>query len=341
MPAAVETAVYANTAAWHGLGTVLDTDGDLGLDIQTALRESGLDWTVRKVPDFAPADYEQVGGKWVPKHGADLVRVPDRFLVQRESDKRYLGSVGATWQPTQNVEGFKLIDDLIREAGGEPFIESAMSLDGGKKVVVMVHMPNALQIAGEDYASYLSFVNGHDGRTSVTAICHDERIVCANTLAIGLGEAKNSGRIIRVRHTTKAADRIKEGKEILKIRDTRLEELARQGEWLVEQSISDAEFEGFLESLIPTDQPEGTPGHTLVTKNRNRIGAIYESAQNLNTIRGTRWGALQAVIEDADHAREFKNDESAVKNQLGLVGTGTAIKDRAFQLLQSKKLQLA
>jgi len=130
MPAAVETAVYANTPAWHGLGTVLDSEGKLGLDVETALRESGLDWTVRKVPDFAPAEWDTVvvNGKpaLVPQPGADLVRVPGRYLVQRQSDNQYLGSVGATWQPVQNIEGFKLVDDLIQMAGGgQAYVESA------------------------------------------------------------------------------------------------------------------------------------------------------------------------------------------------------------------------
>jgi phage/plasmid-like protein (TIGR03299 family) len=350
MPANVETAVYSNTPAWHREGIVLDSNGEKGLTIEKALPASGLDWTVRKVPAYAPVSYvpDQETGLLIPEPGADLVAIENRYNVQRESDGKFLGTVGKTWEPTQNLEGFQVVQDLIEEAGGTAWIEAAGSLDGGRKVWVMVHLDDSLQIAGEEYGSWLTFINGHDGRTSVTALVHDERIVCHNTLDIAVGEATGkdgSGRIIRVRHTKKAADRIKEARAILGIRSQRLEELAKQGEWLVEQSIDEGEFNTFLDSLMPLpkvpEDKDTTPAYTMINNRRGLVKNTWTSSANLEPIRDTRWGALQAVIEYADHKRVFNSDESQLKAQFGLTSQATEIKDRAYKILKQDKLAAA
>lgn len=341
MPANVETAVYSNTPAWHREGVVLDSEGQKGLTIEQALPASGLDWTVRKVPAVAPVEYKTVKGQLVPKANSPLAPVPGRFNIQRESDMLFLGNVGSTWQPVQNVEGFALIDDLIDQASagqGHAYIEAAGALDGGRKVWVLVHIENGWQIAGEAYNQYVLFTNGHDGRTSVTAATTNVRVVCQNTLAMALQGAQ---RVVRVRHTSKATDRIKEAAHILGLRNQYAEQLAVQGEFLAEQDMGEGEFEKFLEQLMPVkDERETSPALTMATERRDAVREIYMSAPNLTDIRGTRWAALQAAVEYSDHGRAFRSGETELKNQFG-IGTGTGLKDRAFEILKRPDLVLA
>lgn len=312
MSANVETAVYANTAAWHREGIVLDTDGKKGITVPTALKKSGLDWNVDLVPVYADFNGNQVV-------------VPDRHGVQRMTDGAMLGVVGNSWTPVQNSEGFELIQDFMGET--EAYIEAAGALDGGKKVWILAHMEENMKIAGEAVERYVLFTNGHDGRTSVTAAMTDVRVVCQNTLTWAINDAK---RIHRVRHTSRATQRLAEARTILGLRDLRSEELAKQGEWLVNQEMSDAEFNTFLEKLMPiTEEQEGKPAATMATKRRDEIRDVYQTADNLNNIRGTRWGALNAVIEQRDHKREFKNGDTALRAQIN----EDAVKTRASEIL--------
>lgn len=329
MPANVETAAFANTPAWHQEGVVLDTDGKKGMTVEQALDASSLDWTVEKVPifGFAPAKISE-DGKVLD--GAKPIPIQGRYGVQRQSDNKILGVVGKTWQPVQNQDGFDIIEDVIREAGGKVWIEAAGALDGGRKVWILAHVDSDMQIAGEKYAQYLAFVNGHDGRTSVTAMTQDVRIVCQNTLDWATTKAEKANKIVRVRHTTKAAERIKEAHTILGMRDLRSEELAKQGEWLVEQSFTDGEFDEFLKELLPVAE-EDTPAATMIEQRRELVAGVYNGAKNLDPIRGTKWGALQAVTEYADHGREFKSPETQLKAQWGI--TPAAIKSTAAGLL--------
>lgn len=347
-----ETAVYANRAAWHGVGVVLDSMGEKGLTIAQALPASGLEWGVEKTPTLGfsrkyahlndAAKLAEAIAKGVEIPLSALMVNPDRFNVQRDTDGRLLGNVGSTWVPFNPIDAFAIVDDLLAQAGGKAWIEAAGSMDEGKKVWVMVHLDDGFQIAGESYATYLTVVTGFDGRTSTMVLVHDERIVCRNTLAIGVGEAKGSGRILRVRHSKNAADRIKQANQILGLRNVRHEELAKQGEWMVEQEMPDAEFATFLDSLMPVPEVpadrDGTPAATMATERRGKIARLFQGAPNLEPIRGTRWGALQAVIEYADHVRPFKDAESQLKAQFGFTEQQTEIKDRAFRILRTPDL---
>lgn len=319
----VETAVFAksNVPAWQNAGTVLDIEGKLGLTVEQALTTSGLDWDVKKVPVY---------GKF---HGKQIV-VKDRYGVQRQTDGHIFGTVGGTWQPVQNRDGFVVLQALLEQAGGETWIESAGSLDGGKKVWMLARCAQSLQIAGESYHSHIGFVNGHDGRTSVTAFMSDMRTSCSNFLTYILNGSNKHANVIRVRHTTKAQERIVEAHHLLKLRNVRLEELAKQGEWLVEQTMSDGAFEMFLESLMPINGDDGTPAATMIAKRREQVADLYMTATNLGPIRGTKWGVLQAVTEYADHGRATKNSSALAKTQFGL--TPSTIKQRAYALLAAK-----
>jgi phage/plasmid-like protein (TIGR03299 family) len=313
--------VYANDPAWHGLGTVLDTEGELGLEVQVALEQSGLDWEVEKVPVFIAGQDARA-----------RVRVPGRWGVRRTTDGAALGVVGNTWQPVQNAEGFAVLSDLLAEAGGEVWIESAGALDEGRKVWILARCAAELQIAGEQYRSYIGFCNGHDGRTAVTAFMTDVRVVCTNTLGYAVGGAERSNQIVRVRHSTRSVERLSEARHILGLRSKRLEELAVMGEWLVEAEMPDGEFELFLEQLMPLDpDTEGTPAHTMIGGRREELTSLYYGSENLGPIRGTRWGALQAVTEYADHRRLQRNINARAKAQFGL--TATPIKQWAAELL--------
>lgn len=317
MPANVEEAVYSNVPAWHGEGVVLDTAGDLGIRVPVALEKSGLDWSVEKVPIFA-------------QDGQVIER---NYGVQRDKDQKILGVVGSTWQPVQNQAGFKLIDDLLEES--DAFIEAAGALDGGRKVWILAHMPADLFIAGEEVKSYILFTNGHDGRTAVTAAMTDVRVVCQNTLelATSIADAMDTPRIIRVRHTVNAPDRISQAKALLGLRSRYAEEMAKQGEWLVDQTMSDGQFAEFLESLMPiTEEQVGKPADTMMRKRRDEVMGVYFDAPTQTGIKGTRWGAYNAVVEYADYRRSFKDTNTQAKAQF----TTQPVKQRALQLLLSK-----
>lgn len=304
-------------------------------DVNEALARFGLDWTVTKRPLMVPASWDVDG-----KPAGGFVEVPGRFEVRRDDNNSPVGVVGKTWHPTQNIQGLQIIDDVRQLAGanGTPTeIETGIEFDRGCKVLIMVRIDAGLQIAGEEYRSYMSFMNGHDGRTSVTMFTHDSRFVCANGQVGGLVDARNSGYIVRVRHTKNAGERIKEAIHMLGLRNKQLEAIALEGEHMAEKQVTDAEVDRFLASLFPVGDNTTAPHVTMAEKRRDEVRDVYMTATNLDTIRGTRWGLLQAVAEHADHGRKFTNTETQAKAQLGI--TRPTLKFDALTILRDKKLR--
>lgn len=127
MAANVETMFYVRETPWHGLGTrVIEA-----VDSKEALRLARLDWKIVQEPIYTATD-ELIQG-----YKANV----------RDSDKALLGVVTDRYKVIQNDEAFAFTDSLLGE--GVRY-ETAGSLQGGKRVWMLAHMPHEYIISGED-----------------------------------------------------------------------------------------------------------------------------------------------------------------------------------------------
>lgn len=283
-----ESGVVANEQAWHGLAVVhVEADGGK-LYAEEALEKSGLDWRVFKEP---------IVRKGVPVAG--------KFYTVRDSDDSVLGIVGSGYEPVQNRDGFGFLNDLVDTDQIE--IETAMSLREGRRVVILARRPDSVLVAGEELIPYLCFTNTHDGSGSVQMFATPVRVVCQNTLTMALSGVSNR---YRMRHTSGVHVKLEEARKALEISFKYTDELAQVGEWMAETSISDREFDGFLKSLVPIAEDEKRKAVCgRVERRREEIREVYTTADNLNNIRGTRWGALNAVAEWVDHRKGYQSPD--------------------------------
>lgn len=119
MSANVETMFYVRETPWHGLGTkVLEAP-----DSKEALIAAGLDWNVIQEPIYTEEN-EPISG-----YKANI----------RDSDRRVLGVVTERYKVVQNREAFAFTDELL---GQGVRYETAGSLQDGKKVWLLAHMPH-------------------------------------------------------------------------------------------------------------------------------------------------------------------------------------------------------
>lgn len=312
-----ESGVLANRPAWHGLGIVFDEE-ELGtLTPDRALELSGLDWEVTKQPigyydDVAAIPSRlQGGGDSEFDLEATLRPVADHYATVRSTDGKPLGVVGSRYSVVQNHEGFSYLEDICDS--GEIAIESAMSLRGGAVVAILAKRPDHVLIAGEDTTPYLLFTNSHDGSAALQMMATPVRVVCQNTLALALGTAKNR---MKIRHTSGATQKIAEARSALQVSFRYTDELKKRGEAMASQKITDKDFDDFLASLVPIkrtgdESGEADPERAVTMRENKRfaIAGLYHHAENLAEIRGTRWGALNAVAEFEQHGIRYKSDE--------------------------------
>lgn len=286
---------------WHGLGTVVQ---DAALKSADALRLAGLDWTVKMVP------LGQVVGE-DDDTGEELYDpIEGWYSVQRSSDQRSVGVVKSRYVPLNNVDAFQLGDDLLDDP--EAHWHTAGSLKGGSLVWMLAKVPEDIYIAGmedEAISSYILISNSHDGTKQLEATVTPVRVVCNNTFTAALRGAK---RTFKIRHTKNMSGRITEAKNALGITHAYMAELEALGTSMVNQSFTNAEFDKFLESLVPTVDLEKQALTKAQTK-QETIKSIWTNKPDLQNVKNTRWGALQAVIDFHDHHIESRGDKKDEK----------------------------
>ena len=203
------TAINARPAAalepsWVGAGCKdWRQEGRGAVDIATALKEAGLDFTVEKQPlvriDSVAMEGVQSGYDTIPVSKQHIV--PSHMATVRTDTDGMLGVVGKDYGIVQNTKAFEFIDFIKDCAGEAPLIETAGVLNGGSRIFVTAQLGNQCFDLGpnDPLKTYVVFTNTHDGTGSVSALLTFQRCVCENTLFAAIKGAKN--RLV-FRHTS-------------------------------------------------------------------------------------------------------------------------------------------
>lgn len=299
-PAFFDTGFVVREPAWHGLATVLDEPQTAA----EALVQAGQDWSVSKAPVFAE----------IPGHGS--VHIPDRFATYRDDTNAPLGVVGDDWTAVQNADAFGFMDELV--GGGELVYETAGVLEGGRKVFMLARMPDYITVGGidgEQVSRYILCCNGHAGTLSFKIKMVDMRVVCSNTLNIALGE---NGRQFVGRHTSGIENRVRQARDLMDVAFKRDELFEKMVTELLAVKMSPKQQTRFVEQLIPVGAKVelDSQAHRNAEKARTDVLAILRNGEDLENIRGTAYGALQAAIEYADwHTRVVGADSERIERR--------------------------
>jgi len=295
----------ARVPAWHRLGTV--TDG--ALTAEDALRIARLDWTVNKTED--PIHSTVLTGDGVAR-----IVLDDKYLTYRNhpvtDQPEALGVVGSAYTPFQNTEAFAFLSSVADESGA--VFETAGSLDGGKRVFVTMKMPETLMIGGVD-AVDLNLIawNSHDGTSAFGAAITPVRVVCQNTLTIGLAQAVSR---VTFRHTASIKGRVQQAREALALSFRVSEEFQREAENLINTTMMTPEFVRFVDDLLPINAQSTERVQDNVDRQRAEVKALWNAPTQAN-VAGTRWAAYNAVTEWADWARGVRGgDEGRARRTL-------------------------
>jgi len=315
----------AREVPWHQLGTV--TDG--ALTVQEALKVAQLDWNVFKSDDPVQVPV-------LTDSGVQSVSYPGRYITYRDHPKlglQALGVVGEQYTVIQNEEAFDFLNALADESGAT--IETAGSLLGGSQVFVTMKMPDTLKVAGgsDEVEFYLMATTSHDGSLAFTAAVTPIRVVCKNTQRMALGAAQSTWRL---KHTSHVKGRVQQAREALGLTFEYQAAYEKAVGAMVDSPISEREVDAFLESLFPYSPKASTYQVMKVDETRQAVRGLYQHAPTQDNVRGTRWAAYSAVTEYADWVRPVRangKDEDVVRAERVFLGSGDALKDKAFALL--------
>lgn len=327
---------------WHGLGTPIAN----AVSSAEAVMAAGLDWGNHR-PDGIVGRGVELRPE-IQLFNGEYREVPGRYQVTRMDNGAVLGNTTERYYPIQNEQAFEFVDSII--GSGEVLFETAGSLFGGERVFMLARLPQDIKVAGEAINPYLVLTNAHNGKNALLVTETPIRVVCQNTLNAALRGSKRS---VKIRHSAQSDQRLADARKVLGFTKQYFESFEKFATELVKAKMTKAAFEAFLNELIPipeVKEGESTRGKTMAENTQEKILTVYQ-ADNLNNIRGTKWGAYNAIADYADWSRTLKKmggvvdptSGKKVQSQADVLADlernwtrtfeGTALKDEALVLL--------
>ena len=307
MPANVESMFYVRETPWHGLGTkVMEAP-----DSEGALIAAGLNWNVIQEPIFTG------GNEPIRGYKANI----------RDSDRRVLGVVTDRYKVIQNHEAFAFTDELL---GQGVRYETAGSLQDGKKVWLLAHMPHEYIISGERISPYLLFSNTHDGSGAIKVALTPIRVVCNNTLNLALSTAKRSWSMV---HTGDIRSKMQEARDTLFMAERYMDELGKEFEALRLKKLPDQKVMEYIEVLLPVEDGLTPQQIKNIERLREDMKIRYFDAPDLQDTGKNAYRFINAVSDFATHAKPLRRTANYKENLFARTAEGNPLIDRAYQMM--------
>jgi phage/plasmid-like protein (TIGR03299 family) len=320
--------------AWHGLGQIV-TDYPTSAE---AIKHAGLDYEVIKSPLYTnasniidPTDSLEIRD--------NEVNVPNYFATIRTDNNAVLGVVGKEYHIVQNREAFSFFDAIVGGTDGILY-ETAGALGNGERIFITAKLPDYIRVGnGDDVTEkYIFLTTSHDGSGSITAAFTPVRIVCQNTLNASL---RNMSNVVRIRHTSGAKQRLENAHKVMGLANefsNQLEDIFNN--W-AKVKVADNEIKKMIQfALCPNKE---TLQH-LKAGNDDEISTVFKNtvedafayamtsdSQQMNTTKGTLFGAYNAVTGYYQNVRSYKDSEAKLQSII-LGGTAQLKSQKAFEI---------
>jgi phage/plasmid-like protein (TIGR03299 family) len=254
MPANVETMFSVKETPWHGIGKVIVN----APTIEQGIIDAGLAWDTL---------VESLYRKIESDDNSITIEEQDEFarVFVRSDNRKTLGIVGPNTHPLQNVKAFDFFEPFV--ASGEAFLETAGSLDEGRKVWVMakINRDNSVIVKGDEVAKFVLLSNSHDGTTAVRVGFTPVRVVCANTLA--MAHKDKASKLLRVRHSKQVEQNLEHIREAMNLANEEFEATAEQFRFLASRQINAKDLREYVKIVFkmePDDSKISTRSNNIL-----------------------------------------------------------------------------
>ncbi len=336
--------------AWHGLGSTFD-----GPTTATqAVAAAGMDYRVFTAPLVAMADDGPV----------DLPRVAIlREPTHDDPETRFLGIAGTNYEVINNADIAAILDPLAREWP----VETAGALGSGEKMFMTLRVGDA-DVAGDPVVEYFLVTEGKSGGESVKLAYTPVRVVCQNTLVMGLRSATVQSAVV---HTTGARRALKfqvdimsqlriakrDGLEsLVALARTPLGEAdistilsaaypeprksakARLADAIASSDLSDLQIDELMNRDTGRELVSATSLHNYMSERaqvfRDAALDLYQQFNDEHPAHArTAWALYNAVVECEDYRNGADSADASA-----IFGVRAATKSRAFQACLSLAL---
>lgn len=215
----------------------------------------------------------------------------------------------------------KLVDDVeaILDQGLHVF--SAGLLREGAVGWIQVSMPDDVTTPqGVTARPYLLAATSLDKTLSNTYKAGFREAVCDNTLS---GALLENSPTYRIRHSKGSDLKIMEAREALEIIHTMADDFQAAVANLCATTVTDAEFDRFLEEIKPTRDKDGLKTGAAATRAKNaqdEFRSLWRSDPRVEPWKNTAFGVLQCVNTHANHIADVRGDRDERNMEHDLFG---------------------
>ena len=341
--------------AWHQFGRALPR---LGMTATEALEDAGLAFPTAKVPAFAeipgaPERWDLEG--YTPAGHARRIELPGTYAHVRPDTGQVYGIVADRYDPVENRD-LATFADLLIEDDPTLTVSAVYSLFETSTVCITLEGPDSeidpnrgTWRPADPVKVYTNLANSHGGTGNFRAIRSAIRAICHNTQRAADAENRKSRRAAaRLKHTKRAdgsadmSSKLKIARTIMangaalqKRYDEAVSALARC-EWGVLQTREWFErvyVETFGEAPVAGAE---VSAETVARWHEKRLAVLARWEANIEdprqaNVRGSAWGALNAVTQWHQHERGRMGSEPLDRFAQSLFGKSAEDSGIAFR----------
>lgn len=289
--------------AWHGLGTVINAESLTYLEI---LEEAHmLGWNVRLLDKATVTPTLTFDKK-------SFYVVRDNPFVKGQID--VLGEVSDRYNVFSNENTFGFGDALVNAAdvrGENMSWETAGAMNGGRVIFGSLALEREVTIdekgAADVVKTYLLVTSSHDGTSKLTVLVTPVRVVCQNTLNLAMRGAQQ---MFKIKHTQSMDMKVKEARDSLELTEKYIEVFEENATELFQTNVTDQKFWEIVQAVHGEEPEDNTKGRR--TRWQTKVDQAMElwTAKTQENIKGTAWGALNALTEQQQWFRGIRKDNT-------------------------------
>ena len=295
---------------WHRLGTPMK-----GLQTAEAMLEAAdADFHVA-IAGVAAVDVD--GQVILDLDGKPLMVEDSRATVRINKDGTYdaLSTVGTRYVVQQNLDCLNRALDIVNSRG-DAIVDTCGVLKGGREFFASIDLGGLIidpTGVNDKIERFLLVRNGHDGKTPITYANTSVRVVCKNTVMVGM---KSALRVFTARHTRNQDAAISEAKSVLELSTEWAEEFQRTAELMLSINIPDRShsLDKIINTVFPTQKGETDRQKTNREEIISVVRGLYPSAKNAGGFGYNGWAVYNTVAEYFDHYRDAKPTERAMSS---------------------------
>jgi phage/plasmid-like protein (TIGR03299 family) len=298
--------------AWHRLGVVFEEQ----VTADRLLKAAYADYevfhtpcmTVIDVPVTSPSGEPlTIGGEPMMKEerANDTTK---RNICRRHPETgvlQILGQSAPGYKLRTNREVFVEFADKLLDLA-TPNVSTCGVLYEGRQAFMSWQLSKDIMVNGEDAAElWLMAHTSHDGSRPTTLAIVPIRTVCQNTLRVGLAGAKTRWAI---RHTKNSKLVLAEVREALKLSYSYAEDWTTMATDLARSEVTTAEFDALIRQAFAPKEDAGKKALDAWDERRGALLDTWAKSATTDGIRGTAWGAINAVTEFYDWSTKVQRN---------------------------------